>query len=243
MIESAIAEESVKSFTVKDLPEKERPRERLKYKGAAYLTIEELIAIIIGKGIKGESVLVMARKLLSRFGSVNNILEASLEDIQEIKGIGFAKACQISACFELARRAVKEDALEVNEKKSRGTISNPEEVAKLLKTEITNFSKEHFFVMSFDVRNKMIGIDNVSTGTLSASLVHPRETFESAIRRHAAQIIIAHNHPSGDSEPSEDDIKITRRICEAGKVMGIELMDHIIITKDDFCSLKTKGYL
>ncbi|MCX6164669.1 MAG: DNA repair protein RadC [Ignavibacteriae bacterium] len=228
-------------FSVRDLPKSERPREKLRDKGVANISNSELLAIIIGKGVKGESVLVTVQKLILHFGGLQNILEASLDDLMKIRGIGFAKACQLIASFELSKRLLKENIEFEKERVKKNAITKPEEIVKYIKTEIEDYSKEHFFVVSFDVRNRVIGIDKTSKGTLSASLVHPRETFESAIRRHAAQIIVAHNHPSGDTEPSEDDIRITKRLYEAGKIMGIELLDHIIITKDGYCSLKDKN--
>jgi DNA repair protein RadC len=228
-------------FSVRDLPKSERPREKLRDKGASNISSAELLAIILGKGIKGESVLVTVQKLILHFGGLQNILEASLADLMKVRGIGFAKACQLVASFELSKRLLKED-LEIERKRiEKNAITNPEEIVRYIRTEIEDYSKENFFVISFDVRNRVIGMDKISKGTLSASLVHPRETFESAIRRHAAQIIVAHNHPSGDPEPSEDDIRITKRLYEAGKIMGIELMDHIVITKEQYCSLKDKN--
>lgn len=228
-------------FTVRDLPKSERPREKLRDKGVANISNSELLAIILGKGVKGESVLVTVQKLILHFGGLQKILEASLDDLMKIRGIGFAKACQLVASFELSKRLLKENIELEKERVRKSAITKPDEIVKYIKAEIEDFSKEHFFVVSFDVRNRILGIDKTSKGTLSASLVHPRETFESAIRRHAAQIIVAHNHPSGDSEPSEDDIRITKRLYEAGKIMGIELIDHVIITKDSYCSLKDKN--
>lgn len=229
------------SFTVRDLPKSERPRERLKNIGVDKISSPELLAVILGRGIKGESVLVTVQKLIHHFGNLQNILEASLDDLMKVRGIGFAKACQLTASFELSKRLLKENLELEKERVKKNAISSPGEIVEYIKSEIEDYSKENFFVVSFDVRNRLIGIDKTSKGTLSASLVHPRETFESAIRRHAAQIIVAHNHPSGDSDPSDDDIRITKRLYEAGKIMGIELIDHIIITKDRYCSLKDKN--
>jgi len=230
------------NFTVHDLPKSERPRERLKSLGADKISSQELLAVILGKGIRGESVLVTVQKLTQHFGNLQNILEASLEDLMKIRGIGFAKACQLIASFELSKRLLKENIEMEKERVKKNAITSPSEIVKIIQSEIEDYSKEHFFVISFDVRNRILGIDKTSKGTLSASLVHPRETFESAIRRHAAQIIVAHNHPSGDCEPSEDDVRITKRLYEAGKIMGIELLDHIVVTKDNFTSLKDKNF-
>ena len=236
-------EEINKSFTIRDLPKEERPRERLISVGAVNLGSEELLSIILLTGFKGESVINISRNLLIKFGSLKNILEASLYDIKTIKGIGLAKACQLIACFEIFRRIKSLEKLEIYFNSNRDAVVKPEMAAEFLRSKILNFDREHFLVMSFDVRNKLISIDEVSSGTLTASLVHPRETFESAIRNHAAQIIVGHNHPSHDTEPSEDDIKITKRLYDAGKIMGIELIDHIIITETEYSSLKNKGII
>jgi DNA repair protein RadC len=231
------------SFTLYDLPKSERPRERLKEVGAYKLSPVELIALVLGKGVKGESVISTAQKLLERFGSLKNIFEASPDELQKIRGLGVAKASQITACLEIARR-IKIESDRINKKKKKyNSVGCPEDIYNIIRLEIINDNRENFFVISLDIRNRFIGIDKVSTGTLSASLVHPRETFESAIRRHAAHIIIAHNHPSGDPDPSEDDIKITKRIVDAGKIMGIDVLDHLIITDNDFISFKEKDLL
>jgi DNA repair protein RadC len=234
---------SGKTYSVHDLPLSDRPRERLKECGAGALAPHELLAIILRSGTQGESVVVMAQKLLAHFGSLKAVFEASSEDLQKIKGLGPAKASQLLACFEIARR-VNEKTID-DEKRSLQSkpVTSPADIVEQIKSKIVNYTKEQFLVMSFDTRNRILGTDNISTGTLTASLVHPRETFESAIRRHAASIIISHNHPSGDTEPSEEDIKITRRLTEAGKVMGIEVLDHIIVTKNSYFSFKEKGMI
>ena len=231
------------SFTLNDLPASDRPRERLQSSGPQALSNLELLALIMGRGIKGESVMVTSQKLLSYFGSLKNVLEASLEDLQQIRGLGPAKASQLIACFEIARRIANEDFLAETERLKRETVRSPDDAVKLIRSQITDFNKENFYVLSFDTRNRFIGLDKVSQGTLTSSLVHPRETFESAIKKHAAQIMIAHNHPSGGTDPSEEDIKITKRLSEAGKIMGIELLDHIILTKQSFFSFKEEGLI
>lgn len=217
-----------KSFTIHDLPPEERPRERLEKFGAEALSAQELLALILGRGISGESVMMTAQRILSKFGSLHSLQEASLEDLREIKGLGQAKVAQIKASLEIARRIYNTDQVQHTKGKYKQVIS-AQDVYKIVRSKIKNYAKEHFFVLSFDSRNKLLGIDEVTVGTLNANLVHPRETFEAAIRRHAAQIIMAHNHPSGDPTPSRDDIKLTKQITEAGKVMGIEVLDHIII--------------
>jgi DNA repair protein RadC len=230
-----------KAYTVRDLPKSERPRERLREFGPSSLSEQELLAIILGSGTQGESVIVKSQKLLSRFGSLKKVVEASIEELQEENGIGPARATQLLACFEIARRVNKSLLIEEQEGKSSQAITSPDEIVGLIRSKISDFSKEQFLVISLDTRNRPLGINNVSVGTLTASLVHPRETFECAIRKHAASIIVSHNHPSGDEEPSEEDIKITQRLKEAGKIMGIELLDHIVVTKGGYCSMKEKG--
>lgn len=224
-----------KSFTIHDLPQEERPRERLENFGAEALSAQELLALILGRGIRGESVMITVQKLLSRFGSLQALKEASLEDLKEIKGLGQAKAAQIKACMEIARR-INNHEVKVSKGRTKQIIS-PEDVYKLVRLKIQNYAKEHFFVLSFNSRNQLLGMDQVSVGTLDSNLVHPRETFEAAIRRHAAQIIIVHNHPSGDTSPSTDDIEVTKQVVDAGKIMGIEVLDHIILG-DGFNSMK-----
>ncbi|HUW24369.1 MAG TPA: DNA repair protein RadC [Patescibacteria group bacterium] len=230
-----------RNLTLNDLPKEERPRERLQKYGPEALSVSELLALILGRGVKGEPVMLTAQKLLSKFGSIKGISEASLEDLQSIKGLGLAKAAQIKACFQISRRLDFEENSISKKRKKR--VINPGDIFKLVKSKITKSNKEHFLVISLDTRNIVLGIDSVSIGTLNASLVHPRETFETAITRHAAQVIIAHNHPSGDVEPSEGDIETTTRLKEAGELLGIEVIDHLIISKKDFFSFKAKGII
>lgn len=234
---------AVKPFTLNHLPAAERPRERLREFGPHALSSAELIALILGKGSKGGSVMITAQKLLFNFGSLKKILEASLEDLQVIKGLGPAKASQLAACFEIARRIIHEDLEAERAKLETRGINSALDAVNLIRAKITNYSKEHFFVIACDVRNRIIDIEQISLGSLSASVVHPRETFESAIRKHAAQIVIAHNHPSGDPHPSDEDLSITRRLSEAGKVLCIPLMDHIIVTRNEYYSFSDRGLL
>lgn len=232
----------VKSFTIRDLPFEERPRERLVKFGDQALSAQELLQLILGRGISGESVAVTAQKLLTHFGSLQILSEASIEELSQIRGIGLAKACQIRACFEIARRIYNSGQIP-KDKRAIKTVLSAEDVYKLVKSRLKNYTKEHFFVLSFDSRNTFLGIDEISIGTLNANLVHPRETFESAIRRHGAQVILAHNHPSGDTEPSEDDAVITKKLTEAGKILGIEVMDHIVVANISYFSFKETGKL
>lgn len=230
-----------KSFTIHDLPKSERPRERLKKLGSEALSAQELLALILGRGVRGESVSLTAQKLLSHFGSLEGIMNASLEDLQSVKGVGLAKASQLKACFEIARRVFTKN--EVADKVKQKEITSAKGIYELIKSKISNYAKEHLLVLSFDSRNKFLGMDTVAVGTLTANLVHPRETFDVAISRHAEHIIVAHNHPSDDPEPSEDDLEINKRLVGAGKILGIEVIDHIIVCKSGYLSFKEKGLL
>lgn len=227
-----------KGFTITNLPHDERPRERLFTYGPEFLSSQELLALLLGRGIAGESVLVTAQRLLSHFGSLDAIVEASLEDLQKIRGLGVAKSSQIKACCEIARRIklTKELSMIKNGKKN-----NIKQLWILIKSKIIDFNKENYVVLSFDVRNNFIGSDIVSLGTLNMSLIHPRETFNAAIKRHAAYIILCHNHPSGDVEPSNEDIQVTERLISAGKIVGIPIVDHLIMTSEKYYSMREQN--
>jgi len=227
----------MKAYTLHDLPADERPRERLVKYGVESLSLQELLSLIFGRGVKGESVVSISQKLITTFTSIDSLSEASIEELKGIKGLGLAKACQLKACFEISRRLRKEE--NSNKNKNR-IINSPKDIFPLLKEKIINFHKEYFMVVSLDNRNKVINVDTVSVGTLSSSLIHPRETFEVAIKNHAAATIICHNHPSGELKPSEDDLIVTQNLVKAGKLLGIEVSDHLIITKDGYFSFKEK---
>ncbi len=227
-----------KSFTVHDLPLSERPRERLLKHGIEALSAQEILALILGRGIKDESVLVTAQKLLSTFGNLKNIAAASMEELTKIKGIGPAKAAQIKAAFELSKRL--EDS---SDKDRETTVKSPEDAIKSVKNQLKGKKKEHFLVLSLDTRNHLINTQTISIGSLDSSIVHPREVFKEAISSTAASVIFAHNHPSGDPTPSEDDIKLTKRLVEAGEIIGIEVLDHIIICDKDYVSMKNRDLL
>jgi DNA repair protein RadC len=226
-----------KSFTVRDLPKTERPRERLIKLGSEALSAQELLALIIARGIPGKSVMNIAQELLSKFGNIKKVSEATIEQLCEIRGIGAAKAAQIKACFEIGKRG------ELEPEPKKYDIQNPQAIVKVIRASIKDKAKEHFKLAILDSRNKIIDITNVSVGTLNANLAHPREIFKDALSHNAAAVILCHNHPSGDPEPSEDDIKITKQLVEAGKILGIEVLDHIIISSHGFFSFKEKGLL
>jgi len=219
--------------TIKDLPKVERPREKLMQYGPGKLSNSELLAIVLRSGKKGENVIELANKILKRF-SKDELPNLTFNDLKDYPGLGPAKACEIVACFELGKRLLKDKKAEIYLK--------PREIWEELK-DLRDHKKEHFVIFYLDSRNQEIKREIVSVGSLNANLVHPREVFEPAVRNLAAQIILAHNHPSGDPEPSEDDLEITKRLVESGKILGIEVVDHIIITKTGFISFKEKNLI
>ncbi len=223
------------TFTIRDLPVSERPRERLQEHGAGALSVQELIAVILGKGIAGESVTVTAQRLLERFGGLRGIAEATVEDLGEIRGIGLAKASQIKACFELA------DRLKSSPDGDKPVIKKPDDVMNIVGGKLRGKKKEHFLALLLDTRGHVIKVSEISIGSLDASIVHPREVFREAMSVSAASVILVHNHPSGDPEPSNEDIQITKRLVEVGELVGIEVLDHVIVAGEKFTSLKRKG--
>jgi len=225
-----------KSFTIHDLPKDERPRERLVKFGEQALSAQELLQLILGRGVAGESVAVTAQKLLSHFGNLEKLSEASIEELSSIKGIGLAKAAQIKAVFEISRRLSTQAPTYKGKK-----LTDPEKVYRLIKSKLKDYHKEHFYIIALNSRNHSIA--EVSVGSLNESVVHPREVFAEAIKNKAASVVFAHNHPSGDPEPSENYLVLTKKLVESGKILGIEVADHIIITKDNFFSFKNKGII
>ena len=220
---------------IKDLPKVDRPREKLMAKGAENLKDSELLAILLRTGKAGKNVIEIASQILSKY-SKKRLLQMTYQDLVKIGGIDSAKATTLLAAFELTKRAS-----EVNDT-NLPTISNAKDAAAQL-TDIRDLKKEHFVVLYLNAKNQLVHKEIISMGTLNANLVHPREVFEPALKHSTAQIIAAHNHPSGDPKPSEDDIEITKRLTEAGKMMGVEVMDHVIVSKNGHFSFKEEGYL
>ena len=220
---------------IKNLPKYERPREKLIEKGATALKDKELLAILLGTGRAGKNVIEVAAEILEKH-KMKKLLALSYSEMAQIKGIGPAKATAILAAFEITKRAL---AVEDN---NLPTINSAKDAVAQLQ-ELRTAKKEHFIVLYLNARNQLVYKETISVGTLNASLIHSREVFEPAVRNLAAQIIVAHNHPSGDREPSEDDLVITKRLVEAGKITGIEIVDHIIITKTGFINFKDKGLI
>jgi len=225
-----------KSFTIHDLPVSERPRERLQRFGVEALSAQEILALILGRGIAGESVTVTAQRLLTQFGSLKGIAGASVEELSQVKGIGLAKASQIKAAFELANRL--EGYPELGKKPP---VKTPDEVVSLVKGRLKGKKQEHFLVLLLDTRGQLIKTSEISVGSLDSSIVHPREVFKEAISASAASVVFVHNHPSGDPTASEDDIKLTERLAQAGEIMGIDVLDHVIIGDKNYLSLKREG--
>lgn len=217
-------------YKVKDWPTQERPRERLINKGAASLSDSELIAIILRTGSSNENVVDLSKRILKKF-SLQELSQASLSQIIQFNGISNAKACQILACFELAKRVFSG----VNPQKI--CIESSKDVAMIICPELRFLKKEQFIGIYLDSRNCLIKKDIISIGGLNTSIVHPRELFKVAIQESANSVIIAHNHPSGNPKPSNDDILITKKIINAGKIIGIPVLDHIVVGENNYVSM------
>ena len=222
---------------MKDVPMEERPRERLKRHGVERLANKELLAILLRTGNRRESALSLAEKLLARFGSLPNLAAASFEELTAVRGIGPAKAADIQAAFELSKR-LAESRMEF-----QGVVNCPADAAQLVLRELSLADKEHFVIIMLNTKNRVIAKKTVSIGHLQASLVHPREMFKEAIKRSSAALILVHNHPSGDLTPSKEDISTTERLREAGAVLGIDVLDHIIVGDNRYFSFREHGLL
>jgi len=224
---------------IKDWPEDDRPRERLLNKGAEALTETELLAIILrtGNASTAQSAIDQARLLLSQFGGLKGIDEASVSELGAVKGLGPAKVAQIKACLEIARRIG-------NHKWEAGQpLRSSDDVFRHFRDNLEKQKREQFYVVLLTNKNRKIREVKISEGSLTASLVHPREVYNAVIRESAAAVIFVHNHPSGDPAPSQEDIEITRRLKEVGDLMGIRVLDHVVIGREGYFSFSDKGML
>lgn len=227
-----------KDIKIMDIPKNERPVEKLITFGAETLSNSELLAIILRCGTKGENILTLSNRVLSEINGLDNIINVSLKELTLIKGIKNSKGAQIVALAELFRRF---NTLRGSINKIQ--INKPLDIVHLLQTEMRGLNQEILKLIVLDTKNKIIKVRDVFRGSLNSSIVHPREIYCEAIKCSGASIIMCHNHPSGDSTPSKEDINITLKIKEAGNIIGIKLLDHLIIGENNFVSLKEKGIL
>ncbi|WP_134700021.1 DNA repair protein RadC [Ammoniphilus sp. YIM 78166] len=220
-----------------NLPLAELPRERMIDKGIDALSNAELIAILLRTGSTGEPVIQLAHRVLGHVGGLRQFLDASLEELVKVRGIGTAKAIQLLAGIELGRRVAK------TKPEERGVIRSPEDVSNLLMEDLRYLTQEHFVCLFLNTKNQVIAQTTVFIGSLNSSIVHPREVFKEAIRKSSASVICLHNHPSGDPTPSKEDIEVTKRLIQAGQIIGIDVLDHVIIGDGRYVSLKEKGLI
>ncbi|MDT3429073.1 DNA repair protein RadC [Paenibacillus forsythiae] len=225
------------TFMLRDLPHEERPRERMMQYGAESLSQAELLAILLRTGTRRESAIHVAQRILGQVGGLRRLADLSIEEMMEIKGIGPAKAVQLKAGIELGRR------MSNSRLNQPVTIRSPHDAADILTEQLRYLQKEHFVCLFLNTKNHVVAQETLSMGSLNASIVHPREVFRAAIKCSSASIICAHNHPSGDPTPSPEDIALTRRLLEAGEIVGIDVLDHLIIGDDGFVSMKEQGLM
>lgn len=220
------------STSLQRIPPEERPRERLMHLGSEALSAAELVAIILSSGTKGKSVLQLAQELLAHFGGLQQLAGASIEELCQIKGLGKAKAIQLQAAFAIGLKLARQPI------PCRYRIDSPRHAYQLIKDELEHEKRERLVAILQDAKGYVIGYETVSLGTLTQTLVHPREVFYPAIRHKAAAIIVAHNHPSGDPTPSQEDFTVTRQLLQAARVLNIALNDHLVIGNQRFVSIR-----
>jgi DNA repair protein RadC len=221
--------------TIKDLPADERPRERLEHAGEGALSTSELLAIILRTGVGGESVLDVAHRLLARHGGLSGLARASFAELEAERGLGKAKTAQLKAALELGRRML------LISPEDRFVVRSPADAAQFLIAEMSHLEQEHFRILYLDTRNRLIGVDTIYVGSLNASYIRVSEVFRDAVKRSCAAVIVAHNHPSGDPTPSPEDVEVTRRLVAAGELLDIEVLDHLVIGRQRFVSLRERG--
>lgn len=223
---------------LRELPEEERPREKLLRKGAAALSNSELLAILLRTGTREVPVTELAQRVLAlRPEGLAYLADCTPEELSVLPGLGTAKACQITAALELGRR------LAAAPRTKRVQIEGPETIARLFMEELRYRKQEVFRILLLNTRHEILAVQEISAGDLNSSIAHPREVFRDAVRRSAAFLVAAHNHPSGDPQPSRNDLRITRRLAETGSILGIPLLDHIIIGDGEYVSLREEGHL
>ena len=220
---------------MRELPPAERPREKLRRFGAERLENRDLLALLLGTGTYKLSALGLADRLLAHFGSFDAVLDASLEELTAVPGVGIAKAAQIKAAYEVGRRLQTPRPKEL-------VVRSASDAVAAVQARMRRLEREEVWALLLDVKYRIIGVHVVSVGHLCGAPVHPRELFKEAVRRSAFAVIVVHNHPSGDATPSAEDIALTRRLREAGELLGIMLLDHIILGDSAFTSLKESGY-
>jgi DNA repair protein RadC len=222
---------SDKSYELRigDLPVEEKPREKLRKYGPGSLKHYELMAVILGKGTKREGILELSKRIMSQYGDQAVFSRGDVDSLEKVLSLSPVQACQVVAAFELGKRLFGSP--------TEVFLRSPEEVFKYAK-DMTRLKKEHLRGLYLDTRNKLIRDEVIAIGTLNASLAHPREIFHPAIESHAAAVVLVHNHPSGDPLPSKDDIELTKQVHGASKILDIDVLDHVIIGSQDYCSLK-----
>ena len=220
---------------IRDLPAGERPRERLRDHGPTYLSNAELIAILLRTGTTSENVIALATRLLSQYGGLEGLAKASFRELSNQHGMGEAKTSQLKAALELGKRLL------ATSDEQRVTIHSPQDVANMLMAEMAFLDQEHLRVLLLNTKNQVLGISEVYKGNVNSSVIRAGEVFQEAVRSNCPSVIVVHNHPSGDPTPSQEDVQVTRQLVEAGRLLDIELLDHVVIGRQDFVSLKEKG--
>jgi len=221
--------------TIRDLPVSERPRERLRERGAAALSSAELLAIILRTGTPSDNVLALASRTLARFGGLAGLAKASFGELCGERGVGEAKAAQVKAALELGRRLLSTQPQE------RATVQSPQDVANLVMAEMGLLDQEHLRVLLLNTKNQVLAMPEVYKGNVNSTLVRVGELFREAVREGCPALIVVHNHPSGDPTPSRDDVEMTRQMVEAGRLLGIDVLDHIVIGRQSYVSLRERG--
>jgi len=222
---------------IRELPEESRPRERMMLLGPEALSDIELLAVLIGSGTAREGVLQLSQRLIAEYGGLHPLFHAGLVRLRKVSGLGPAKACMLTACCELSTR------LNSQRRALGSIIRTPEDIAAHFMSQMRYLMQEHLKAAYLDMKNRLVDQRTISIGTLDSSIAHPRDIYRHAVDLPCAAIILIHNHPTGDPSPSKEDIQVTARVQEAGEIMGIPLLDHIIIGDGRFVSLKEKGLM